>query len=94
MRGVADYVVVYDISDDKERSHVDKILKGFGFRYQKSVFECRMSMKMRDDLVKILGNLNIQTGYIKIYKRDWDSKNYVIGNAPQENIDDFTAFII
>lgn len=45
MRGIGDYAVVYDISSDKERAKVDRILKGFGFRIQKSVFECRLSRK-------------------------------------------------
>ena len=39
MKGIADYAVVYDISSDKEREKVDKLLKGYGFRIQKSVFE-------------------------------------------------------
>ncbi len=42
MRGISDYAIVYDISDDKERGKVDKILKGFGFRVQKSVYECML----------------------------------------------------
>jgi CRISPR-associated protein Cas2 len=32
------YAVAYDLSDDRERSRVDKVLKGWGHRAQKSVF--------------------------------------------------------
>lgn len=41
-KGISDYAVVYDISCDKERARVDRTLKDFGFRVQKSVFECRI----------------------------------------------------
>lgn len=34
------YVVAFDISDDKTRYRVVKVLKGYGYRVQKSVFEC------------------------------------------------------
>lgn len=30
-----DYAVVYDISDDKERNNVQKILKNFGLGFKK-----------------------------------------------------------
>ncbi|BCB96579.1 hypothetical protein JZK55_15010 [Dissulfurispira thermophila] len=43
---------MYDITDDLERARVDKVLKGFGFRIQKSVFECRLDRKNRDELIK------------------------------------------
>ncbi|MBN2717705.1 MAG: CRISPR-associated endonuclease Cas2 [Deltaproteobacteria bacterium] len=34
------YVVCYDISDNRRRRRLDKLLKGFGRRVQESVFEC------------------------------------------------------
>lgn len=33
-------LVCFDISDDRIRYHVVKLLKGYGIRVQKSVFEC------------------------------------------------------
>ncbi len=51
---IADFAVVYDITSDTERARVDKALKGFGFRVQKSVFECRLNKKGRDDLIATL----------------------------------------
>ncbi len=35
-------VVAYDISDDRRRERVAKILEGYGERVQYSVFECRL----------------------------------------------------
>ena len=94
MKGISDYAVVYDISSDKERAGVNKILKNFGFRVQKSVFECRMNRKGRDDLIKKLGNTSIKTGFVKIYRLEYSSKNPVIGENKKGNIDDGYAFII
>lgn len=45
MKGISDYTVVYDITAHRERRKVEKTLKDFGFRIQKSVFECRMNKR-------------------------------------------------
>ena len=36
------YTIAYDITDDKRRNKVAKILKDFGKRVQYSVFECNV----------------------------------------------------
>lgn len=89
-----DYAVVYDISSDKERRRVDKILKGFGFRVQKSVFECRLSKKGKDDLVKALEKQGIKTGFIKLYRLEYSTKNVCIGDDRKDSIDNGPAFIV
>ena len=94
MRGVSDYAVVYDISCDAERARVDKVLKGFGFRVQKSVFECKLNKKGRDQLRENLIQLAIKTGFIKVYRLEYSLKNEVIGEQKEKSIDDGPAFII
>jgi len=94
MKGVSDYVVVYDISCDEERSRVDKILKSFGFRVQKSVFECKLDKKGRENLKEKLRQLDIKTGFIKVYRLEYSLKNEVIGVQKGKNIDDGPAYII
>ena len=51
-------VVCYDIPDDRRRSKVSNILKGFGTRVQRSVFECDITHpqfgKLRERLTKIV----------------------------------------
>ena len=42
------YIVLYDISDDRKRNRVSKIILDFGSRVQYSVFECNLD----DDLLK------------------------------------------
>jgi CRISPR-associated protein Cas2 len=39
-------VVCYDIPDDRRRTRVAKALEGFGYRVQKSVFECEVSPEL------------------------------------------------
>lgn len=38
-------VVSYDISDDKRRRKVARIMEGYGYRVQYSVFECELNRK-------------------------------------------------
>jgi CRISPR-associated protein Cas2 len=94
MRGVSDYAVVYDISSDGERARVDKLLKGFGFRVQKSVFECRLDKRTRQDLIDRLEALEITTGFVKVYRLEYSSKEVIIGRMEEPDIDDGNAFII
>jgi len=94
MSSVSDYAVVYDITSDAERSRVDKTLKSFGFRVQKSVFECRLTKKGKEELIQKLENLNIETGFIKIYRLEYSFRSPVIGEKEKADIDDGNAFII
>ncbi|MFZ1977085.1 MAG: CRISPR-associated endonuclease Cas2, partial [Bacteroidota bacterium] len=87
MKGAADYAVVYDISSDSERLKVNKVLEGFGFRVQKSVFECRMNRKAKIELIDALDKLDIKTGFIKVYRLEYQSKTDVIGKEKEKNID-------
>uniref|UniRef100_A0A7V3N482 CRISPR-associated endoribonuclease Cas2 n=1 Tax=candidate division CPR3 bacterium TaxID=2268181 RepID=A0A7V3N482_UNCC3 len=95
MKGIADYAVVYDITSDTERAKIDHLLKGFGFRIQKSVFECRLDQRSKRELIRALNRLNIKTGFVKIYKLEYQSHPEVIGKpSTKENIDDGPAFIV
>ena len=52
------YTVAYDITDDKRRNRVAKILKDFGTRIQYSVFECntdrRALLRLQSRLEKVI----------------------------------------
>lgn len=74
MPAYSDYAVAYDLSDNRERYRVDKILKGWGFRVQKSVFECRLKRHHRTRLAASLEALRLKTGSVRIYR--------VVGNGP------------
>ena len=62
------YVVAYDIQDDKRRTKVHKVLKGFGEWTEFSLFECFLTKKellqMRAKLDK---HLDARTDRVRIY---------------------------
>jgi CRISPR-associated protein Cas2 len=51
-------VVAYDIVDDRKRLRVAKLMKQYGVRVQKSVFECilddRRYLKMKAEIEKLI----------------------------------------
>jgi CRISPR-associated protein Cas2 len=94
MSGVSDYAVVYDITCNKERIRVDHVLKGFGFRVQKSVFECRLNKQGKEDLVRKLEAVGIKTGFIKIYRLEYTFRGVVIGEKKEKDVDGGSAFIV
>lgn len=63
------YVISYDISSDRLRNKVAKVLLGYGKRVQYSVFECRISQKRFEELYKKMALLMVDTdeGNIRIY---------------------------
>ncbi|MDI6809661.1 MAG: CRISPR-associated endonuclease Cas2 [Candidatus Eisenbacteria bacterium] len=94
MTRAADYAVVYDISSDRERAKVDKLLKGFGFRIQKSVFECRLTKGGRKELIEKLERLKIKTGFVKVYRVEYTTGADVVGEKKGPAIDEGNAYIV
>ena len=88
----SDYTIVYDISDDRERRRVDALLKGWGFRVQKSVFECRLGRGERQRLARALQSLDIQSGTVRIY-RIVEQSTLRIGCADQKDVARATAYV-
>jgi len=68
MPSSSQYTIVYDLSNDRERYRVDRMLKGWGFRVQKSVFECRLTRGERQRLAIALENLRLNSGTVRIYR--------------------------
>jgi CRISPR-associated protein Cas2 len=62
------FAVCYDISCDRERRRVDRILCGYGFRVQRSVFECRLTTADKKRVDQQLQALGVQTGHVKFYR--------------------------
>jgi len=78
------HLISYDIEDDRERLQVSKVLEGFGRRVQKSVFECPLTKGKKQQLEKMLGNLELDTGYVLIYRLDVKSKRAALGVVPDD----------
>lgn len=65
------YIVSYDISDDKTRYRAAKVLKSYGYRVQKSVFECqdlteKKFLRMKDRLEALI---DFTTDSVRYYRQ-------------------------
>ena len=62
------YVISYDISDDRRRLRVAKVLKDFGARVQLSVFEVILDSDQLERLKKrVSRELNSEEDQLRIY---------------------------
>lgn len=93
MKPPHDYVAVYDIGDDAERARVERILLGYGFRAQKSVFEIRTDRTHYARLVDMLSALHLETGFVRIYRLGRGARPRSIGIVPAP-VDDAYAYVI
>lgn len=90
------YLVSYDISSNRLRTKVAKLLEGYGRRVQYSVFECDLVEKRYQELYKKLIELidGIDEGNICFYYicKNCEAKKQIIGipevkgNVMQEEI--------
>lgn len=65
------YLVCFDISDDRIRYRAVKVLKGFGTRVQKSVFECpdlteKKFLRLKD---RLEGLIDFTTDSVRYYRQ-------------------------
>lgn len=90
------YLVCYDIVSDTRRNKVSKLLEAYGFRVQKSVFECILDEKQYETLSKYLIRLvNKREDQIRFYPMSAHHrcKVAVVGTQPEFAVDD-AAFIV
>ncbi|OQX07114.1 MAG: CRISPR-associated endonuclease Cas2 [Desulfobulbaceae bacterium A2] len=89
------HLVAYDIEDDRERLRTGKLLEGFGRRVQKSVFECLLDRRRRRDLALALESLELDSGFVLVYRVSEQSPRAAFGRVPpQLPDDDEHAFVI
>ena len=69
MRAKKNFVVVaYDVSDDRRRSHVVKILEKVGLRINYSVFECLLTDAQYERLKQDIGDkINLKEDRVVYY---------------------------
>lgn len=79
-----DYAVVYDVSQDRERERVDRLLLGFGRRVQKSVFECRLTRAGADELRRRAQALGLESGFLILYRLQTGHRHVRVGQAPPD----------
>lgn len=59
---MATWVVAYDISDDKRRLRLHRLLRGFGEPVQKSVFVCQLDGRRKARLEQMLSMETLEAG--------------------------------
>ncbi len=75
------FVACYDISNDRERRRMDKLLCGYGFRTQKSVFECHLGKSQKQQLVAAVERLALRSGHLRLYRVYADAGAQTLGQA-------------
>lgn len=74
------YVISYDISSDRVRTKLAKLLEGYGVRIQYSVFECRLTEKRFKKLYKEVFQLTEKEneGSVRFYFLCQNCENKII----------------
>lgn len=73
-------LVIYDISENKRRDKLFKILEGYGKSVQKSAFECFINSKQLNEIInKCLVHINKEKDSLRIYKLSGTSEKIVFG---------------
>jgi CRISPR-associated protein Cas2 len=61
-------LIIYDISDNKKRTRLAKLLNGYGFRIQKSAFEAILAKPKYAKMLQALEKLIDEEDDIRIYR--------------------------
>jgi len=87
-------VFTYDISEDRQRSKVSKVLENFGTRVQFSVFECRLTASKAKALLARLDLLRDSGDSIRMYVVPEHGRllSQSAGGAPISEKTDFWLF--
>lgn len=93
MRRILHLIVAYDITSDRERSRVDRLLKGYGFRVQKSVFEVFTDRTGLHRLTADLSALGLETGHALLYRLNQGARVMAVGTKA-EALAEEAAFVI
>lgn len=77
------YLVIYDIHDDKVRRKVVKILETYGIRVQYSSFECHLTFSTKRKLKSELSGIIDHNDSVRVYRMP--EKTEMINNPDQIN---------
>lgn len=76
------YLAVYDVTENRERTRLAKVLEAYGIRVQRSAFEVRVTRAQRETLLRQLQQLNISSGWVTFYRIDEAAKRHQVGTPP------------
>lgn len=74
---MAQFVIAYDISDDRRRNRVARVLLGVGERVQKSVFVATLDAEQQIELRRILGVIMREQDQLEWFPLDLRSSAHI-----------------
>lgn len=89
-----DYVIAYDLTGDRERDRLSKVLEGFGVRAQKSVFECRLTKSGEATLRRKIEALELSTGFVTMYEVKDLVKRKIFGEHYSQPFDEANYAVV
>lgn len=76
-------LAIYDIVDDKKRLKLSKVLLGYGERVQRSAFECHLTLRQYEEMIKkALPFIDEEKDLLRIYKLTGNASIKVWGKIP------------
>ncbi len=81
-------LIIYDITEDKPRIKLSKLLSSYGVRVQKSAFEASLNKKQYEKLIFELDRYVGREDSIRVYKLYDDSEVITYGKADEAIFDD------
>lgn len=81
-------LIIYDITDNKKRLKLSKLLLGYGFRIQKSAFEAVITKKKYKELLSRLPSFAGTDDSIRVYKIIGKGQVTAFGKAEEEKTED------
>ena len=73
-------LIIYDIISNKRRNKFAKLLKGYGFRVQKSSFETYITKQVFNKMIKEINKFADDTDTIRVYKILNKNQVYLFGS--------------
>jgi CRISPR-associated protein Cas2 len=90
------YLICYDVVNNTRRNRIANLLKGYGLRVQKSVFECMLNDEQLQMVKrKIARYLKPEEDQVRFYLMSGHTRRKVLilGAQPEREIDD-DVFIV
>ena len=81
-------LIIYDITEDKPRIKLSKLLSSYGVRVQKSAFEASLNKKQYEKLIFELDRYVGREDSIRVYKLYDDSEVITYGKADEAIFED------
>lgn len=85
-------IIIYDIISNKRRIQLSKLLNAFGFRIQKSAFECLLTREKYKLLIEKLDKYAISEDLIRIYRLNQNVVTKIYGEKLENENEIFYFF--